>query len=655
MKKPRQARFFASRPAVLKSAALGAVFAAVSAAAPYVLPSLPASGAPPAASADAHPPAAPLHKSLPPSPKDGAARTFGFQGTEFVLDGRPFQILAGELHFQRIPREYWKDRLLKARALGLNTIGTYVFWNALEPEPGQWDFSGRNDLAAFIAEAREAGLWVLVRPGPYTCAEWDFGGLPAWLLRAPDIKVRCSDPRFLAACGKYIEKIAGILRPLQVHEGGSVLMVQIENEYGSYGNDRGYLSALKDLWEKNGLRVPFSTADGAAPHMLEAGTIPGCAIGLDPAASREEFAEAEKLGRNVPVFCSELYPGWLTHWGEPWARTPAEDILKDLRWLLENRKSFSLYVLHGGTNFGFWAGANMGKAYQPDVTSYDYDAPLNERGDPTPKYFAIRDLLAQFRPAGTPPPPDLPEPLPAIDTPDVAFTGRAALFDNLPAAVACPQPRPMETFGQNAGFILYRTELAGRRSGTLAIQELHDYAVVSVDGKRLGTLDRGRGENTMTIPPSDPPARTLDILVEGMGRINYGPHLLDRKGITDRVTLEGMTLMRWNAVPLPMDEAFLEGLRFENETGAENDGRPGIFFRGFFDLTETGDTFLDLSGWTKGVVWVNGRNLGRYWEIGPQKRLFCPAPFLREGRNTVIVFDLRRAAPAGIRGFKTPE
>ncbi len=375
MKKPRQARFFASRPAVLKSAALGAVFAAVSAAAPYVLPSLPASGAPPAASADAHPPAAPLHKSLPPSPKDGAARTFGFQGTEFVLDGRPFQILAGELHFQRIPREYWKDRLLKARALGLNTIGTYVFWNALEPEPGQWDFSGRNDLAAFIAEAREAGLWVLVRPGPYTCAEWDFGGLPAWLLRAPDIKVRCSDPRFLAACGKYIEKIAGILRPLQVHEGGSVLMVQIENEYGSYGNDRGYLSALKDLWEKNGLRVPFSTADGAAPHMLEAGTIPGCAIGLDPAASREEFAEAEKLGRNVPVFCSELYPGWLTHWGEPWARTPAEDILKDLRWLLENRKSFSLYVLHGGTNFGFWAGANMGKAYQPDVTSYDYDAP----------------------------------------------------------------------------------------------------------------------------------------------------------------------------------------------------------------------------------------------------------------------------------------
>jgi len=297
----------------------------------------------------------------------------------------------------------------------------------------------------------------------------------------------------------------------------------------------------------------------------------------------------------------------------------------------------------------------MGKTYQPDVTSYDYDAPLNERGDPTPKYFAIRDLLAQFRPAGTPPPPDLPEPLPAIDTPDVAFTGRAALFDNLPAAVACPQPRPMETFGQNAGFILYRTELAGRRSGTLAIQELHDYAVVSVDGKRLGTLDRGLGENTMTIPPSDPPARTLDILVEGMGRINYGPHLLDRKGITDRVTLEGMTLMRWNAVPLPMDEAFLEGLRFENETGAENDGRPGIFFRGFFDLTETGDTFLDLSGWTKGVVWVNGRNLGRYWEIGPQKRLFCPAPFLREGRNTVIVFDLRRAAPAGIRGFKTPE
>ncbi|HPH43125.1 MAG TPA: beta-galactosidase [Candidatus Aminicenantes bacterium] len=655
MKKKDRAPFITFRPSILKSAAFGVVFAAVSSAAPFLLHALPAPDAPPAAAAGSPPPAAPRRGSPPPSPEDGAVHTFGFQGTEFILDGKPFQIQAGEMHFQRIPREYWKDRLRKARALGLNTVGTYVFWNALEPEPGQWDFSGRNDLAGFIAEAREAGLWVLIRPGPYVCAEWDFGGLPAWLLRIPDIKVRCSDPRYLAACGKYIEKIAGILRPLQVHEGGPVLMVQIENEYGSYGNDRGYLPALKALWEKNGLRLPFSTADGAAPHMLEAGTIPGCAIGLDPAASGKEFAEAEKLGRNVPVFCSELYPGWLTHWGEPWARTPAEDVLKDLRWLLENGKSFSLYVLHGGTNFGFWAGANMGKTYQPDVTSYDYDAPLNERGDPTPKYFAVRDLLAQYRPAGTPPPPDLPDPLPAVDTPDVSFTGRAALFDNLPAAADCPQPRPMEMFGQNAGFILYRTELSGRRSGTLAIQELHDYAVVSVDGKILGTLDRGRGESTMTIPPSNPPARRLDILVEGLGRINYGPHLLDRKGITDRVTLEGMTLMSWNVVPLPMDEAFLEGLRFVNETGAASGERPGVFFRGFFDLMETGDTFLDLSGWRKGVVWVNGRNLGRYWDIGPQKRLFCPGPFLRKGRNTIVVFDLHRTAPAGIRGFKTPE
>jgi beta-galactosidase len=578
--------------------------------------------------------------------------SFGFQGTEFALDGKPFQMMAGELHFQRIPREYWKDRLLKARAMGLNTVGTYVFWNALEPEPGQWDISDRNDLGAFIKTAQEAGLWVLVRPGPYACAEWDFGGLPAWLLRTPDIKVRCSDPRYLAACDKYVEKIAGIIRPLQIQNGGPVLMVQIENEYGSYGNDLDYLRALKAMWEKYGIQVPFCTADGAAPDMLEAGSIPGNAIGLDPAASEAEFAEAVKLEYDVPVFCSELYPGWLTHWGESWAGAKTEDVLKDLGWLLEHKKSFSLYVFHGGTNFGFWAGANMGTNYQPDVTSYDYDAPLNERGEPTPKYFAIRDLLAKYRPAGSVL-PEPPAPLPAIEIADISFAESAGLFENLPAAIPSPQPKPMEYLDQNHGFILYRTRLIGPHDGKLVIGDLHDYANVYVDGTYLGTLDRSKGENTIEIPKADPPAKTLDILVEGMGRINYGPHLIDRKGITDRVTLNGLTLMNWDVVSLPMDEAYLAGLKYE--TTGKNSDRPGKFFRRAFDLKELGDTYLDMTGWKKGVMWVNGHNLGRYWEIGPQKRLFCPAPFLKEGRNEIIVFDLHQTAPAGIRGFKTLE
>ncbi|MGD0783926.1 MAG: beta-galactosidase family protein, partial [Candidatus Aminicenantales bacterium] len=340
------------------------------------------------------------------APASAGTRSFSLGPSDFLLNGKPYQILAGEIHFQRIPPQYWKDRLLKARAMGLNTVCTYVFWNLLEPEPGRWDFTGANDLVSFIRTAQEAGLWVIVRPGPYACAEWDFGGLPIWLLRTPDIKIRCLDPRYMKACAAYIEKMAGLLRPLQIHKDGPLLMVQIENEYGSYGNDRGYMQALESLWRKGGIEVPFYTADGATPNMLESGSLPGCAIGLDPGTDEQDFTVAERLGRKVPVFCSELYPGWLTHWGEKWARTPSDDVLKDLRWLLRNRKSFNLYVVHGGTNFGFWAGANMGDAYQPDVTSYDYDAPLNEMGQPTPKYFAIRGLLAKFQPGGA----KLPDP-----------------------------------------------------------------------------------------------------------------------------------------------------------------------------------------------------------------------------------------------------
>jgi beta-galactosidase GanA len=576
--------------------------------------------------------------------------SFKFEGPEFVLNGRPFQIMAGEIHFQRIPREYWGDRLAKVRAAGLNTVCTYVFWNALEPEPGQWDFSGQNDLAAFIRTARRAGLWVVLRPGPYACAEWDFGGLPAWLLRTPDIKVRCSDSRYLAACEAYIQRVASEVRDLQVHRGGPLLMVQIENEYGSFGNDRQYTAALKQMWEKAGLEVPFYTADGATPHMLEAGTVPGAAIGLDPGTSDKDFAEAATLGRDVPVFCSELYPGWLTHWGEAWARVKTEEVLTDLRWLLDNKKSFNFYMFHGGTNFGFWAGANFGDAYQPDVTSYDYDAPLNEMGQPTPKYFAIRDVLKRFQPKGTEL-PDLPKPHPALEIPAVRFEEVAPLFANLPDRIRSAQPRPMESYRQNHGFILYRTKLVGHRSGKLAITELHDYANIYVDGRYLGTLDRRKKENTIEIPKSDPPHQSLDILVEAMGRINFGQLLLDRKGITDRVTLNNMTLMDWDVFLLPMEADDLAGLKFGNAPG----GEPGNFFRGTFDLQDVGDTYLDMTGWKKGVVWVNGRNLGRYWEVGPQKRLYCPAPFLKQGTNEIIVFDLHLVRPSTVSGFHSLE
>ncbi len=580
----------------------------------------------------------------------GQRRDFRLGEEDFLLNGKPYRIMAGEIHFQRIPREYWADRLLKIKAAGLNTVGTYVFWNALEPEPGQWDFSGGNDLAAFIRTAERLGLWVIVRPGPYACAEWDFGGLPIWLLRTPDIKVRCSDPRYLAACESYILKIAEVIRDLQIHRGGPVRMVQVENEYGSFGNDRDYMRALQGFWDKAGIEVPLFTADGATPYMLEAGSLPGAAIGLDPGTNEKDFAVAARLERGVPVFCSELYPGWLTHWGEEWARVKTEDVLADLRWLLDHGKSFSLYMFHGGTNFGFWAGANFSDKYEPDVTSYDYDAPLNEMGQPTPKYFAIRDLLLRYLPKGTKL-PDLPRPVPTIEIPAISLDESASLFDNLPAPVRSPQPGPMESYGQDHGFILYRTKLLGHRGGRLTVTDVHDYAGVYVDGKFLGTIDRTKKETAIDIPKAEPANETLDILVEGMGRINYGPRLIDRKGITERVTLNDMTLMTWDVHGLPMGEDDLRLLKF----GGRPADRPANFFRGSFELQEMGDTYLDMTGWKKGVVWVNGHNLGRYWEIGPQKRLYCPAPFLKRGENEVLVFDLHVLRPAPIRGFTTLE
>jgi beta-galactosidase len=585
------------------------------------------------------------------SPLRAQSSSFKFEGTQFLLDGKPFQFMAGELHFQRIPREYWRDRLLKARAMGLNAIATYVFWNAIEPEPGQWSFSGGNDAAGFIKIAQEVGLYVILRPGPYACAEWDFGGLPVWLLRTPDIKIRCMDPRYISACEAYIRKLADQIGNLLVSRGGPILMVQLENEYGSYGNDRTYMLTLKKIWEAAGVPGPFCTADGATPSMLEAGSVPGAAIGLDPGTEDKHYAEALKLKRNVPLYCAELYPGWLTHWGEPWASTKTESLLPEVQWLLDNGKSFSLYMFHGGTNFGFTAGANFDDAYQPDVTSYDYDSPLNEIGRPTPKYMALRDLLAKYQPGGAKL-PDLPEPLPAIEIPAIGLTQMTGVFDNLPVPVPSVQPKPMEFFNQNSGFILYRTKLVGHHAGQLRITELHDFANIYVDGKYVGSLDRRKGESQIEIPVTDPPAEMLDILVEGMGRINFSQHMIDRKGITDRVTLNGMTLMTWDVFKLPMEGRSLASLKFAAGDAAE---QPGAFFRGTFDLADTGDTYLDMSAWKKGVVWVNGRNLGRYWSIGPQKRLFCPAPDLKKGKNEIVVFELLEKRAAPVRGVKTLE
>jgi len=577
------------------------------------------------------------------------AHAFALGAHDFLLDGKPFQIVSGELHPARIPREYWEHRIRMAKAMGCNTIAAYMFWNYHEREPGVFDFAtGNRDIAAFIRLVQAEGMYVLVRPGPYVCAEWDFGGLPPYLLRIPDIKVRCSDSRYMEAVGRYVARLASVIRPLMLTNGGPVLMVQIENEYGSYGNDRGYLEALREMWTRNGIAGPFYTADGATPYMLEAGNIDGAAIGLDSGTNDGDFQEAARRNPDVPAFSSETYPGWLTHWGEHWARPDTGELYAGVRYLLAHGKSFNFYVVHGGTNFGFTAGANAGgKGYEPHVTSYDYDAPVDEQGRPRPKYYRLREMIGSVRG----PLPSVPDPVPASDNPPFAMHAYSSLWSHLPVPVKSVQPQPMESYGQYQGIIIYRTKLLGRKSGTLTVTDPHDYALVFLDGAYVGTLDRREGVNTIVLPASREKIPVLEIVVEAMGRINFGPALIDRKGITERVTLSGMTLMNWEVFNLPMDETYLASL---GESPADT-ARHCILFRGTLETDRPADTFLDMSSYVKGIVWVNGHNLGRYWNIGPQQRLYCPAPWLRKGRNEVTVFDFHRTAPAPIAGYRTLE
>ena len=594
--------------------------------------------------------------------------SFTLSKDAFLLDGKPFQIISGEMHPARVPREYWKHRIQMIKAMGCNTVAAYIFWNYHETQEGVFDFTTTNhNMADFVRLCQDEGMWVLFRPGPYVCAEWDFGGLPPYLLKIPDIKIRCMDTRYMAVVSRYVQQLANHVKDLQVTSGGPILMWQVENEYGSYGNDRTYMETLAELWRKAGINVPFYTADGPTPYMLEAGSLPDAAIGLDSGSDSAAFAQATLHNPNVPAFSSESYPGWLTHWGEKWARPDTSDLKKEISFLLKNKKSFSFYVIHGGTNFGYTAGANAFSPtqYQPDLTSYDYDAPINEQGDATPKFFMLRKMIAEH--TGKTPPP-LPAPIARMDIPAIPMKYSHNLFDYDLVAIKTPQPMPMEHFGQNQGLILYRTILTGHKSGKLKIWEPHDYALVFLDGKFIDTVYRDGGNWEVTLPKTDNKFPVLEILVEGMGHINFAQFMIDRKGITDRVTLNGMTLMNWETQLIPLNEEFL-GDRSKvlvpvnispvEKTPVSNPVKPRMenanFYKGDFQLQETADTYFDLRDYGKGVVFVNGHNLGRFWYIGPQQRLFCPASWLKKGKNEIVVFDLLPSKCGAVQGFKRPE
>jgi beta-galactosidase len=571
-------------------------------------------------------------------PNDGARHRFELSPEDFLLDGKPFQIRAGEMHPARIPHEYWRHRLQLAKAMGLNTVAFCVFWNLHEEEQGKFDFqSDSRNLGEFLKTAREEGLWVFLRPGPYVCAEWDLGGLPWWLLRTPDIRLRCSDPRFTRPVERYFHELAKVLRPHMVENGGPILLVQIENEYGSYPRrDHGYLVRLRDRWVKEGINGPFITVDGATEDYLKGVTIPGVAIGLNTGENEAQFALARRMNPGVPVMSSEVYPGWLRHWGEKdWA---PNDISGLLKFYMDTRKSFSLYMFHGGTNFGFHAGAN---GRQHDLTSYDYAAPVNEQGRPTPAYYAYRKQLASYFAAGRTL-PGIPAVIATIEIPPIRLERWSGLWEQLPHPVVSEQPQCFESLGQNQGFVLYRTRIPAGASGRLSTV-VHDYSTVYLDGAITQNL---------SLPFREKQA-TLEILVQGMGHINYtGEMDGDRKGLLGQVTVGGAFLKNWEMFCFPLKSDWIMSLRKTVPAA----GRQGGIFKGEFNLDTVADTYLDMSRYRKGLLWVNGCNLGYHWsERGPQRRLYCPASWLKKGANTIVVLDTELTAPQPVVGVRWPE
>ncbi|MFJ3668904.1 beta-galactosidase family protein [Streptomyces sp. NPDC090106] len=565
----------------------------------------------------------------------------------FLLHGEPFQIVSGAMHYFRIHPDQWADRLRKARLMGLNTVETYVPWNHHQPDPdGELVLDGILDLPRYLSLARAEGLHVLLRPGPFICAEWDGGGLPGWLLADPGIRPRTSDPRFTGAIDRYLDLLMPALRPHMAAAGGAVIAVQVENEYGAYGDDTAYLKHLEQGFRDRGVEELLFTCDQVDPAHLAAGGLPGVlATGTFGSRVEEGLATLRAHQGDGPLMCAEYWIGWFDHWGGPHHTRSAADAAAGLDRMLSAGASVNIYMFHGGTNFGFTNGANHKHAYEPTVTSYDYDAALTECGDPGPKYHAFREVIARHVPVPDEP---APAPSPKLAPLSVELDRRAPLLP-LASALAAPlradDPASMDALGLAAGYALYRSVLPAAGPGLLRFEGgVGDRAQVFVDGAPVGVLERERHDETLPLVVPRPGA-TVEVLVENMGGVNYGPRIGAPKGLLGPVTLDGAPVRGWDCHPLALGG--LDAVPFER-SDAVTDFVPA-FHHGTFQVAEPADAFLALPGWTKGQAWVNGFHLGRYWNRGPQQTLYVPAPVLRAGANELVLLELhgttaRRAA-----------
>ena len=599
---------------------------------------------------------------LPDRAMAAERESFAAGKNTFLLNGKPFVVKAAEVHYPRIPRPYWEHRIKMCKALGMNTLCLYVFWNIHEQKEGVYDFTGQNDVAEFCRLAQKNGMYVIVRPGPYVCAEWEMGGLPWWLLKKKDIRLRERDPYFLERVRLFEKEVGKQLAPLTIENGGPIIMVQVENEYGSYGEDKPYVSEIRDIVRQSGFdKVALFQCDWASNFTRN---------GLDDliwtmnfgtgANIDNQFRRLKELRPESPLMCSEFWSGWFDKWGARHETRPADDMVAGSDEMLSKGISFSLYMTHGGTSFGHWAGANS-PGFAPDVTSYDYDAPINEWGLPTEKYWTLRRTMQKYADGGKL--PNVPKaPMNIISVPQFKFTEYAPIVCGIDTIVESRDVKTMEELDMGWGSMIYETTLPTVSTPSLlTLNDCHDFAQVFIEGKYIGKIDRVKNEKSIVLPAVTS-GQKLTILIEAMGRINFGRAIKDFKGITKSVTLTAEAdgheltydLKNWRIATIPCD--------YKTATKALSSAQPHSslafpsaaercffilnpslkkgYYRANFTLKKVGDTFINMEAFGKGMVYVNGYALGRFWNIGPQQTLYVPGCWLKKGKNEVVVLDI---------------